>query len=241
MLDLVDNEAVVLAVLGDRYRLPVGRLEPGRVAVAEAAHPGMPARALARSGGAVVAVAPAWSGLLREHLDGPASLGAALAAVAAAAGGRHYSWVARTGVAIPAPAAEVTVLDATDPRLPEWVIGHFSGQAWVVLGDDGEVLSTAVLKRYDERLREISVGTAEAARGRGLAKAVTAAAARAVLAEGRAILYNHDAGNHTSARVAEAVGLHEFGRCHAVVTDDDPGPELPDDPQTAQSGGSTSA
>ncbi|MDF2742738.1 MAG: hypothetical protein K0S88_4114, partial [Actinomycetia bacterium] len=42
MLDLVDNEAVVLAVFGDRYRLPVGRLAPGRVAVAEAAHPGMP-------------------------------------------------------------------------------------------------------------------------------------------------------------------------------------------------------
>jgi hypothetical protein len=71
------------------------------------------------------------------------------------------------------------VLDTTDPRLPEWVIGHFSGEAWVVLGDDGQVLSTAVLKRYDDRLREISVGTAEAARGRGLAKAVTAAAARA--------------------------------------------------------------
>ena len=52
---------------------------------------------------------------------------------------------------------------------------------------------------------------------RGLAKAVTAAAARAVLAEGRAVLYNHDAANHTSARVAESVGLHEFGRCHAVV------------------------
>ena len=32
MLDLVDNEAVVLAVLGDRYRLPVERLAPGQVA-----------------------------------------------------------------------------------------------------------------------------------------------------------------------------------------------------------------
>jgi RimJ/RimL family protein N-acetyltransferase len=218
MLDLVDNEAVVLAVLGDRYRMPVERLVPGQVAVAESAHPTMPARALARGGGAVVAVDPAWSGLLAEHLDGPASLGPALDAVARAADGQHYSWVARTGVAIPAPSAEVTVLDATDPRLPEWVLGHFGGEAWVVLDDDGQVLSTAVLKRYDDRLREISVGTSEAARGRGLAKAVTAAAARAVLAEGRAVLYNHDAANHTSARVAEAVGLHEFGRCHAVVT-----------------------
>jgi hypothetical protein len=222
MLDLVDNEAVVLAVLGERYRLPVGRLAPGQVAVDEAAQAGMPVRALERGGGAVVAVDPAWSRRLGQQLDGPASLGAALDAVAAAAGGRHFFWVARTGVAIPAPSVEVTVLEATDPRLPEWVLGHFTGEAWVVL-DDGRVLSTAVLKRYDDRLREISVGTAEEARGRGLAKAVTAAAARAVLAEGRAVLYNHDAENHTSARVAESVGLREFGRCHAVVTDQDPG------------------
>jgi RimJ/RimL family protein N-acetyltransferase len=223
MLDLVDNEAVVLAVLGDRYRLPVGRLAPGQVAVDEAAQAGMPVRALERGGGAVVAVDPAWSRRLGQHLDGPASLDTALDAVAAAAGARHFFWVARTGVAIPPPAAEVTVLEATDPRLPEWVLGHFTGEAWAVLDDDsGRVLSTAVLKRYDDRLREISVGTSEAARGRGLAKAVTAAAARAVLAEGRAVLYNHDAENHTSARVAESVGLHEFGRCHAVVTDQDP-------------------
>ena len=83
MLDLVDNEALVLAVLGDRYRLPVDRLAPGRVAVAEAAHPSMPVRALVRAdGGAVVGVAPAWSGLLGERLDGPASVPTALAAVA---------------------------------------------------------------------------------------------------------------------------------------------------------------
>ena len=219
MLDLVDNEAVVLAVHGDRYRLPVDRLRPGEVAVAETAHPGMPVRALVRGGGAVVAVDPAWSRRLSGRLDGPSSVGPALAAAAVAVGGPHYLWVARTGVAIPAPSAEITVLDTTDARLPEWVIGHFTGEAWVVLGEDGQVLSTAVLKRYDDRLREISVGTAEAARGRGLAKAVTAAAARAVLAEGRAVLYNHDPENHASAQVAEAVGLHEFGRCHAVVVD----------------------
>jgi GNAT superfamily N-acetyltransferase len=235
MLDLVDNEAVVLAVLGDRYRLPVERLAPGQVAVAEAAQPGMPVRALVRGDGAVVSVAPAWSGLLHEHLDGAESLGAALDAVAATIGGQHFSWVTRTGVAIAAPSAEVTVLDTTDPRLPDWVVGHFSGEAWVVLGDGGQVLSTAVLKRYDDRLREISVGTAEAARGRGLAKAVTAAAARAVLAEGRAVLYNHDASNHSSARVAEGVGLHEFGRCHAVVTDRDPEPGVADDARDSTS------
>jgi RimJ/RimL family protein N-acetyltransferase len=222
MLDLVDNEAMVLAVLGDRYRLPVERLAPGQLAVAEAAHPSMAVRALARDGGAVVGASPAWSRLVREHLQDPARLQTDLEAVAAAADGQVFSWVARTGVAIPPPSVEVTVVEATDSRLPEWVIGHFSGEAWVVLDEDGQVLSTAVLKRYDERLREISVGTAEAARGRGLAKAVTAAAARAVLAEGRAVLYNHDPDNATSARVAESVGLLELGRCHAIVSDNAP-------------------
>jgi L-amino acid N-acyltransferase YncA len=235
MLDLVDNEAVVLAVLGDRYRLPVERLTPGQVAVAETPHPSMPVRALTREGGAVVGVSPSWSGLVRQHLRGPATIQTSMAAVAAAAGGRSASWVARTGVAIPPPSVQVSVVDATDPRLPGWVIGHFTGEAWVVFGEDGEVLSTAVLKRYDDRLREISVGTSEAARGRGLAKAVTAAAARAVLAEGRAILYNHDPDNHASARVAESVGLHELGRCHAVVADRDPTPATIENPQDAAS------
>ena len=222
MLAPVDNEAVVLAVLAERYGLPMDHLVPGEIAVAEVQHPSLPVRAFARHGGAVLAVAPEDAEVLRRHLTGPASLPGALEQAAVELHGHLFSGVARTGVAIPPPEAEVTVLDATDPRLPEWVVGHFSGDAWVVFGDDGQVLSTAVLKRYDDRLREISVGTAEAARGRGLAKAVTAAAARAVLAEGRAVLYNHDAENHASARVAEAVGLHEFGRCHAVVLDDGP-------------------
>jgi GNAT superfamily N-acetyltransferase len=219
MLDLVDNEAVVLAVLGDRYRLPVERLVPGQVAVTETPHPSMPVRALTRQGGAVVGVVPRWGRLLREHLHGPATIRPTLEAVAAAIPGHLFSGVARTGVAIPPPSVEVAVVDAADPRLPDWVIGHFTGEAWIVLGEDGAVLSTAVLKRYDARLREISVGTSEAARGRGLAKAVVAAAARAVLAEGRAVLYNHDPDNHASARVAEAVGLYEFCRYHAVVSD----------------------
>jgi GNAT superfamily N-acetyltransferase len=219
MLAPVDNEAVVLAVLADRYRLPVDRLVPGRITVVESADPRLPARAFDRGGGAVVAVAPEHAATLRDRLDGLASLRPALQAVAAAVPGHLFSGVARTGVAIPPPAVEVTVVDTSDPRLPDWVVGHFTGEAWVVLGEAGQVLSTAVLKRYDDRLREISVGTSEQARGRGLARSVVAAAARAVLAEGRAVLYNHDPDNHASARVAEAAGLHELGRYHAVVPD----------------------
>ena len=227
MLAPVDNQAIVLAVLGDRYRLPAERLVPGQVVVAELPHPRLPLRALARDGGAVVAVAPEWAGLLRQHLDGPDTVRAALAAVAAAIPGHLFSGVARTGVAIPPPVVPVTIVDTTDPRLPDWVIGHFTGEAWVVLGERGEVLSTAVLKRYDDRLREISVGTAEAARGRGLARSVVAAAARAVL-------YNHDPDNHASAKVAESVGLHELGRYHAVVTDRRAGADYSEDDTAAE-------
>jgi GNAT superfamily N-acetyltransferase len=232
MLAPVDNQAIVLAVIGDRYRLPTERLLPGQVVVAESAHPRLPLRALLREGGAVVAVAPEWAGMLRRHLAGPDTVRSAMAAVAATIPGHLFSGVARTGVAIPPPAAPVTVIDATDPRLPAWVLGHFTGEAWVVLGEHGEVLSTAVLKRYDDRLREISVGTAEAARGRGLARSVVAAAARAVLNEGRAVLYNHDPDNHASAKVAESVGLHEFGRFHVAVTDRTAGADYSEDDTT---------
>jgi len=228
MLASVDNDAVVLAVLADRFRLPMERLVPGGVAVAEVPHPSLPVRAFARDGGVVVAVAPETARLLDAHLLGPATIRPALEAVAAELPGHMFSGVARTGVAIPPPAVEVTVLDAADPRLPDWVLGHFTGQAWVVL-EDGQVLSTAVLKRYDDRLREIAVGTSEAARGRGLARAVVAAAARAVLAEGRAVLYNHAIDNFASAKVAESVGLHEFGRYHAVVPDRRLGAEFGED------------
>src|SRR6266542_1932221 len=168
MLAPVDNEAVVLTVLSDRFRLPLDRLA--------------------------------------------------------------------TGVVIPAPVVEVTVLDASDPRLPQWVHGHFTGKAWVVM-EGGEVLSTAVLKRYDERLREISVGTAPSARGRGLARAVVAAAARFVLAEDRAVLYNHAVDNDVSARVAESVGLHELGTYHAVVPDRRAGAEYGEDDTAAERAG----
>src|SRR6266540_2792743 len=197
MLAPVDNEAVVLTVLSDRFRLPLDRL------VTEAVHPSMTARAFVRHGGAVVGVAPEQAARLRDLLDGHDTVAPALKALAAELPGHMFSGTARTGVVIPAPVVEVTVLDASDPRLPQWVQGHFVGEAWVVM-EGGEVLSTAVLKRYDERLREISVGTAPSARGRGLARAVVAAAARFVLAEDRAVLYNHAVDNDVSARMSSA-------------------------------------
>ena len=231
MLAPVDNEAVVLAVLADRYGLPMDRLVPGEIAVAEVQHPSLPVRAFSRQGSAVLAVAPEHAKVLRSRLTDPAHLLRALEEAAAELRGHLFSGVARTGVAIPPPEHEVTLLDASDPRLPDWVIGHFTGEAWVVL-EDGKVRSAAVLKRYDDRVREISVGTAERARGRGLARSVVAAAARAVLSQGRAVLYNHAPDNFASAKVAESVGLHEFGRYHAIVPDRSIGIEFGKDDST---------
>ena len=259
MVTAAENERTVVAVLADRFDVPVHRIEPGRVTVvstpkasaavraflhagpSEAPLAGGPAGALApgraadmrgpagapgvlgngaggvRVGDVVVMARPEHVELARRLLTDPATIEADLAELAGGLGGRLIGVVARTGLHVPEPETEVTLTSATDRRLPDWVIGHFTGPAWVVLSPDGRVLSTAVLKDYDERLREISVGTEETARGRGLAKAVVRAAARDVLAHGRSVLYLHDLGNHASAAVAAASGLGELGRVISVV------------------------
>lgn len=212
------NERVVLQVLGERYGLPLDRVAEGETRVVELPSPTANVQAYAFNGGLVAGARPELVELVRDEMTGgPAGARAAMGRIAAHLGGRPLAVANRTGVAIPPPVVHVEVTDAADPRLPDWVRGYFTGAAWVVADADGRVLSTAVLKRYDERLREISVGTDEAARGRGLARAVVAAAARAVLAEGRAVLYNHEVDNTASARVAESIGLHELGILHTVL------------------------
>jgi hypothetical protein len=212
------NERVVLDVLSERYGLPLDHVAAGETRVVELPSPTANVQAFAFNGGIIAGARPELVELVRaEMTGGPSGARAAMGRIAAHLGGRPLAVANRTGVTISPPAVRVEVTDAADPRLPEWVRGYFTGAAWVVADDDGRVLSTAVLKRYDDRLREISVGTDGAARGRGLARAVVAAAARAVLAEGRAVLYNHEIDNTASARVAESVGLHELGILHTVL------------------------
>ena len=67
----------------------------------------------------------------------------------------------------------------------------FGGQVLVALDDDGRCLAGVGLKRHDDTGREIAVVTEERARGTGLARRLVAQAARAVLAEGRAVTYLH--------------------------------------------------
>jgi RimJ/RimL family protein N-acetyltransferase len=224
------NTAEVLAVLSDRFKLPLDRLRPGRVLIVEApADARIPVRAYLREGGAVVSVRPDAAHLVGDRLDDAATVRRGLEEIAADLPGRVLTAVTRSGTAVVEPAAEIVTMDTGDPRLPEWVHGHFNGTAWTVLGPDGDVLSNAVLKDYDDRLREIAVGTTERARGRGLARAVTAAAARATLDGGRVVLYMHDEHNDASAKVAQAAGLLELGRLASIVPERAIGTEPPPD------------
>lgn len=95
------------------------------------------------------------------------------------------------------------------PSVPPW-LHPFGGEVLVHL-EDGEYVGGVGLKRHDDHAWEISVGTEEAARGRGIARRLVVAAARRVLDEGRVPTYLHDLRNEASAHVAEAAGFPDIG------------------------------
>jgi hypothetical protein len=97
-----------------------------------------------------------------------------------------------------------------DPRVPEW-LHPFGGTTLVVLDEDGSYLAGLGLKRHDDHVHEIAIGTTEAARGRGLARRLTARAARELLADGVVPTYMHDPRNLASAKVADAAGFPDRG------------------------------
>jgi GNAT superfamily N-acetyltransferase len=123
-----------------------------------------------------------------------------------------YRGICRWAVDVP-PASVLTDagewLPAADPRVPEW-LKPFGGDVLVVLDDDGYVAGVG-LKHHDEHGEEISVGTEEAARGRGLARRLVAQAARSLLARGIVPTYLHDPANIASAKVADAAGFPDRG------------------------------
>ncbi|MCW2718692.1 GNAT family N-acetyltransferase [Pseudonocardia sp.] len=77
--------------------------------------------------------------------------------------------------------------------------------------DTGEHLAGVGIKRHDEHGHELSVVTAAAARGMGLARRLVAQAARRVLDEGAVPTYLHAHSNVGSAKVAEASGFPNLG------------------------------
>ena len=96
-----------------------------------------------------------------------------------------------------------------DPVVPEW-LHPFGGEVLVEL-EDGRYIAGVGLKKHDDHVWEISVGTEEAARGKGVARRLVVTASRAVLEAGRTPTYLHDPSNHASAKVADASGFPEIG------------------------------
>jgi GNAT superfamily N-acetyltransferase len=96
-----------------------------------------------------------------------------------------------------------------DPRVPGW-LRPFGGDVLVVL-DDGRYVAGVGIKKHDAAGNEISVGTEEAARGRGLARRLVAQAARRILADGAVPTYLHAPDNIASAKAADAAGFPDLG------------------------------
>lgn len=112
----------------------------------------------------------------------------------------------------PKPLADAGVwLPARDPGVAGW-LRAFDGDVLLARDpDDGTYLAGVGIKRHDRYGHELAVGTAPAARGRGLARRLVAQAARRVLDEGAVPTYQHDPRNAASARVADAAGFPDRG------------------------------
>lgn len=97
-----------------------------------------------------------------------------------------------------------------DPLVPQW-LRPFGGDVLVVLDGDGTYIAGVGIKRHLPTGWELSVGTEEAAQGKGFARRLVATAARYVLDHGAVPTYLHDDDNIASAKVAEAAGFPNLG------------------------------
>lgn len=124
--------------------------------------------------------------------------------------GRLFTGVFRwTGTPSPLPDLGSWV-SSDDHRLPEW-LRPFEGDVLVSFSPEGDYAAGLGLKRHDPIGRELAVGTDERHRGKGLARALVAQAARRVLAEGGLPTYLHSPDNGASAAVADAAGFADRG------------------------------
>jgi hypothetical protein len=97
-----------------------------------------------------------------------------------------------------------------DPRVPEW-LKPFNEDVLIAWDDEGRYGAGVGRKMHDRWGHELSVGTEESLRGRGLGRLLVATVARRVLAEGRIPTYQHAPDNHASAKVADAAGFPDLG------------------------------
>jgi GNAT superfamily N-acetyltransferase len=97
-----------------------------------------------------------------------------------------------------------------DPRVPDW-LRPFNGDVLVAWAPDGSYGAGVGRKQHDIHGHELSVGTDERLRGRGLARRLVAQAARHVLGDAAVPTYLHAFDNTASARVADAAGFPDRG------------------------------
>ncbi|WP_326560606.1 GNAT family N-acetyltransferase [Micromonospora sp. NBC_01796] len=169
-----------------------------------------PAVGVGAPGGLVLSVPPDRLAAVRELAGKPFdTLLAELPAVVGYPAWQSFPAVFRYSLApTPLPDAGEWVA-ADDPVLPTWLRPF--GDVLVARDGDGEYLAGVGIKRHDRYGHELSVGTTQAARGRGLARRLVAQAARRVLDEGAVPTYLHAPDNRASARVAEAAGFPDRG------------------------------
>ena len=187
--------------------------EPVTVATSEArTTPGWDGRVRSFQGvaapdSAVISVVPEAVDRLRD--PGP-SLDAAKPVIERVLGGRLFAGIFRWSDHVPPLEPLGAWIPVSDPRVPEW-LKPFGGDVLVELDDDDRYVAGVGLKRHDDRVWEISVGTEPEARGKGLARRLVVTAAQRILDDGRIPLYLHAPDNHASAHVADASGFPDLG------------------------------
>jgi GNAT superfamily N-acetyltransferase len=97
-----------------------------------------------------------------------------------------------------------------DDRVPEW-LKPFGGEALIAFDGDGVYAAGVGIKRHNPAGMEISVGTEEVHRGKGLASRLVAQAARWILAQDAVPIYLHDAANVGSDKTALKAGFPDEG------------------------------
>ena len=167
-----------------------------------------PFQALRTPDGAVVSVQPGLLDATRDLDLGP-TFADAVPRLEHLLGKRLFDVMYRWSGDLPALEPLGEWLPWDDPTVPPW-LHPFGGDVLVHL-EDGVYVGGVGLKRHDDHAWEISVGTDEAARGRGIARRLVVTAARRVLDDGRVPTYLHDLRNHASAHVADAAGFPDRG------------------------------
>lgn len=203
---------------------------PGRFRVAPSArritrgwddqvHPLLGVAADDRFGHAVaLSVPPLSFGRVRELVDVHASSGLvdrqAIGSLLPAAIGlpeRRYVEATLRWTTRPAQLPDIgTWRRSDDPDLPSWLL-PFNGAVLVATDNAGRYAAGVGIKQHNRFGHELAVHTDPASRGRGLARALVAQAARHVLAAGAIPIYIHDLDNTASAHVAEAAGFPDRG------------------------------